>query len=189
MCRQGYRTNIYPTSYVDGKTSEASVQHRRFICIEVLGPPHAKIAAEPRETTRACLSFITRFGFYQRWFDTVFLLSGCASAVILFFLHLANRSSDADHHHTVAVDGAVSHFRSSLEMESSNQEFSSGPGVSSTGAQGAAVRIRPKGRVSVAGGMKPLCGTGDDLSSTVRSSSSYDRTWVTSRHKPPSKQS
>lgn len=48
-----------------------------------------------------------RFSFYQRWFDWVFLLSGCVTAVTLLAFHLANRNSDADHHddhhhHTVA---------------------------------------------------------------------------------------
>ncbi|CAM9222762.1 unnamed protein product, partial [Scytosiphon promiscuus] len=37
-----------------------------------------------------------RFSFYQRWFDTVFLLSGCVTAVTLLAFHLANRNSDAD---------------------------------------------------------------------------------------------
>ncbi|CBN79133.1 G-protein coupled receptor [Ectocarpus siliculosus] len=39
-----------------------------------------------------------RFSFYQRWFDTVFLISGCVTAVTLLAFHLANRNSDADHH-------------------------------------------------------------------------------------------
>eukprot|EP00752_Nemacystus_decipiens_P014264 g12685.t1 len=39
-----------------------------------------------------------RFSFYQRWFDTVFLISGCVTAVTLAAFHLANRNSDADHH-------------------------------------------------------------------------------------------
>lgn len=39
-----------------------------------------------------------RFSFYQRWFDTVFLVSGCVTAVTLAAFHLANRTSDADHH-------------------------------------------------------------------------------------------
>lgn len=39
-----------------------------------------------------------RFSFYQRWFDTVFLVSGCVTAVTLLAFHLANRNSDADHH-------------------------------------------------------------------------------------------
>lgn len=133
---------------------------------------HAKITAA---NTRARLPFITRFGFYQRWFDTVFLLSGCASAVILFFLHLANRSSDADNRDDHHADGCPS-------LDSSHG-FSSEFGVSNSGTQGAAVRVRPKGRVSVAGGMKPVYGT------EVRSRNSYDRAWMTSRRKSPSKQS
>ncbi|CAM9512025.1 unnamed protein product [Ectocarpus sp. 13 AM-2016] len=39
-----------------------------------------------------------RFSFYQRWFDTVFLISGCVTAATLLAFHLANRNSDADHH-------------------------------------------------------------------------------------------
>lgn len=39
-----------------------------------------------------------RFSFYQRWFDTVFLFSGCVTAVTLLAFHLADRNSDADHH-------------------------------------------------------------------------------------------
>lgn len=37
-----------------------------------------------------------RFSFYQMWFNTFFLLSGCATAVTLVAFHLANQSSDAD---------------------------------------------------------------------------------------------
>lgn len=39
-----------------------------------------------------------RFSFYQRWFDTFFFISGCVTAVSLLAFHLANRTSDADHH-------------------------------------------------------------------------------------------
>ncbi|CAB1101419.1 unnamed protein product [Ectocarpus sp. CCAP 1310/34] len=45
-----------------------------------------------------------RFSFYQRWFDTVFLISGCVTAVTLLAFHLANRNSDADHHEDVHND-------------------------------------------------------------------------------------
>lgn len=63
---------------------------------------------------RIAFSFNDRFSFYQRWFDTMFLLSGCVTAVTLLSFHLANRNSDADHHeenHDV-ISGSSSSNRS-----------------------------------------------------------------------------
>lgn len=48
---------------------------------------------------------MVRFSFYKMWFDTFFLLSGCATAVTLVAFHLANRSSDADKAEVASAGG------------------------------------------------------------------------------------
>ncbi|CAM9915268.1 unnamed protein product [Ascophyllum nodosum] len=87
-----------------------------------------------------------KFSFYQRWFDTVFFLSGCASAVTLLVLHLANRNSDADHHdhrHTAANRVGSDAFLST-GVESSVHKGDR-PGMNNRGAQSSVVRVRPRG--------------------------------------------
>ena len=85
-----------------------------------------------------------RFSFYQRWFDTVFSISGCATAVTLLVFHVANRNSDADHHD----DHGATKRTDAKTLAGEGNSFHV-PGVSSWGAKGGDPdrEIRARGRV------------------------------------------
>lgn len=85
-----------------------------------------------------------RFSFYQRWFDTVFLLSGCATAATLLALHFANRNNDADHHD----DHHTATSRIDATTYSGTMADSSIPGVDPSGLNSSThvSVVRPRGR-------------------------------------------
>lgn len=122
-------------------------------------PPSSPLSPPPRGSHkhlhgRLDVRYYNRFSFYQRWFDTVFLLSGCVTAVTLLAFHLANRNSDADHHdhhhhhedkkridhvETFSGTGMVSSIPGDRSMRASSSSDGGG-GVFGSG-------VRPRGRV------------------------------------------